>query len=604
MSPPRNSLQNKLILFLLVAIVIPISISIVVTYQYTKANIKEAYIRDNATMLYQGSYNLINYLNRINQTSLLIYQEERNSRSLYNIVGRTGIRFADQQDLYVNVQFLANSLAEVKQIAMYMEKSDTSFRFAYNLPRYASGRTYEIDFPDGADVWLEPTHMSGRYGIAKFPFEQPEEVISIHRRILNEPTDQILGTLSIDVRTVMIREIGEMLFSPGEQLYLVDRSGAPVYVPEQPEADSPLPWLDDILARSEPSGVIEYADDAFAGIHLYQSVTTPFADWMLVKRVPYDRLYQGARELTVINSLIVGFFLIVAAIGASYVSLHFTSPIKRLIQYINKLEAGQLDAELELNRADEIGILARRFHQLMQRLNQLINREYRLELANRTNELKALQAQVNPHFLNNALQSIGTLALQHNEKKIYSLISSLGKMMRYQMNTGEMLVPFAMEVDYVRAYLDLQSHRFGETLRFRLDVSEEAKRIHVPRMMLQPIVENCFKHGFGRQANAGDIMIAAAVERGALVVRVEDNGSGIDPDRLASLQARLSGRGEGAGTDGIGLINVSSRLRLYFGQDASIALHNREPNGLAVTLTIPVPASEEENRHESAHRGR
>ena len=156
-------------------------------------------------------------------------------------------------------------------------------------------------------------------------------------------------------------------------------------------------------------------------------------DWILVKRIPYETLYKDARQLTLINSLVVSLFLIIAVIAALYISFRFTNPIKQLIRYINKIESGNLDAEIDIDRTDEIGILAKRFHQLMQRINQLIMREYRLELASKTNQLKALQAQVNPHFMNNALQSIGTLALQHGDRKMYALISSLGKMMRYHM---------------------------------------------------------------------------------------------------------------------------------------------------------------------------
>src|SRR5690606_12556233 len=100
----------------------------------------------------------------------------------------------------------------------------------------------------------------------------------------------------------------------------------------------------------------------------------------------------------------------------------------------------------------------------MQRLNQLIMREYRLELANKTNQLKALQAQVNPHFMNNALQSIGTLALQHGDQKTYALISSLGKMMRYHMRADGRSVMLVEEIDYLRSYLALQRQRFGEDL--------------------------------------------------------------------------------------------------------------------------------------------
>ncbi|MCI3920781.1 sensor histidine kinase [Paenibacillus sp. TRM 82003] len=594
----RNSLQKQLIVFLMVAIMLPISISIIVTYQFTKASVKESFLRDNTTLLYQGSTNILNYLNRLNQTSLLIYQDPRNEKSFHSIVEKPEITFADEKELYVSVQFMVNSLAEVKQIHMYMERSDLSYRFSYNLPRFDQGRSYIPAFEEGKDVYLEPTHRSHDFGIARFPYEFHEDVVTLHRKILNEPTDQILGALSIDIRLDALREICDMLYEAGdEQLYLVDRSGAVVYASEPAGAGETALWLSDILSRPEPTGHLEHTDDSFRGIHLYSTLETPFSEWILVKRVPYDRLYADARQLTLINGSIVFAFLIIAAVAALFVSFRYTTPIKRLIRYINKVEAGQLDAELVTRRTDEIGVLSRRFYQLIQRLNQSIMKEYRLELANKTNQLKALQAQVNPHFMNNALQSIGTLALQKNEKKIYSLISSLGKMMRYQMNTNGAPVPFAQEVDYVKAYLDLQSQRFEEQLRFSLEVDEEAKRIEVPRMILQPVVENCFKHGFV-QSHAGDIRIVAKVDADGdnyrFVVRVEDNGAGMTAERLIALQSRLNQidlLNDWSGANRIGLSNVLSRLRLFFNQGVYLTLEAGTPQGLTVEIAIPLPAS-------------
>ncbi len=598
----RNSLRNKLVIFLLFAIIIPISTSIILTYNYTKETVKEDYIQDNTTLIYQGSTNILNYANRINQTSLLLYQDYyqdidfiRNIRSLQKMFQYGLTSSKEKSEIERILQQMANSLQEVKQIHLYMDKEDISFRYAYNLPRSSQGQTFDPAFTKQTDVYIESTHPSHPYGISKFPFETQEAVITIHRKILDAPSSDSLGTLSIDIKMDMITEISEMLYTFGaEQLYLLNQDGSIIYSSEANDMTNTAsyPWVDAILNQPASSGNYEYQDANFDGIHLYQTISTPFAEWTLVKRVPYEQLYKNARQLTLINSLVVSIFLIIAVVATLYISFHFTSPIKQLIRYINKIESGQLDAQLDTNRADEIGILSRRFHQMMQRLNQLINKEYRLEIANKTNQLKALQAQVNPHFMNNALQSIGTLALQNNQKKIYSLISSLGKMMRYQMSTNETLVPLSAEIDYVKSYLDLQSQRFDEKLQFHVDIEEETRRIQVPRMILQPIVENCFKHGFVKQNNVGEIRISAKLHgNNLLVVSVEDNGVGMDSQQLESIQAllnRLHTWDDGLGTNSIGLINVISRLRLYFSKNTQITMDARQPQGLKVTLAVPL----------------
>ena len=194
-------------------------------------------------------------------------------------------------------------------------------------------------------------------------------------------------------------------------------------------------------------------------------MTTPYLNWTIIKRIPNETLHQTAREVALINSGIVVLFLILTILATVVIAFQLTAPIKKLIRSMNQIQSGNLQATIDVARKDEFGILARRFQLAMNTINELIIREYELELARKTNELNVLQVQTNPHFMNNALQSIGTLALQKQEPEIYNLIASLGKMMRYSMNAGEPIVTLARELDYVKAYFALQRQRFGEQLR-------------------------------------------------------------------------------------------------------------------------------------------
>lgn len=227
---------------------------------------------------------------------------------------------------------------------------------------------------------------------------------------------------------------------------------------------------------------------------------------------------------------------------------------------------------------------------MMQTINELILREYALDLANKTNELKALQAQINPHFLNNALQSIGTLALQHQEVKIYSLIASLGKMMRYHMNTNETIVPLSKEIDYVKGYLDLQRQRFDERLQVEVDASPETLTVRLPKMTLQPIVENFFKHGYD-STQGGLIRIECRLNgESELNIAVTDNGRGMEEEERQALAARLDMDPAllGEGQESIGLLNVIQRIKLYFNENARMNISAADPTGLRVELCIPL----------------
>ena len=607
----RNSLRNKLIVFLLASIVLPISISILITYNYTKESVKSYYIRENANLMHQGAVNLLDYLERVNEATLLTYNNLSDKYSIYQLIQNGSQTYLEEREMYRNLQFMANSVKEIEQIYLYSAVEDLSHRFAYSLLRSAPGQTYIPALDKDRDAQVEAVHASHEYGIAKpkFPYHLEKEVFSFHRKILNAPTGEVLGIISLDIRTDMIQEISRMLYTPGsEELYILDRQGSLIFVSDEKAAgDGGQEWVRSILEQTADRGHFHYENGQFKGIHIYERLSSPWLDWLLVKRIPYETLYRDPRQLTLINSLAVSVFLIIAATAAVVISYRFTNPIKQLLRYINKLESGNLDADMTVNRNDEIGILSKRFHQLMQRINQLIMREYRLELASKSNQLKALQAQINPHFMNNALQSIGTLALQHGDRKVYTLISSLGKMMRYHMRADNTSVPLSAELDYIQSYLALQRQRFDENLEYRIEADEAAGAVQVPRMILQPVVENVFKHGIQPALGPGEIAVVCRMaEPAALEIRVADNGVGMEEsarERLQAILNRTASAFEPVGGDGgIGLINIMSRLRLFYGDEVRMTLENRAPHGFEVIISIPL-GEKEGMPDESTDRG-
>jgi len=588
----RNSFQTKLIVFLLFAITIPILISIIVTYQYTKATIKDTYIENNSTLLYHGSQNVTHYLSQINQASLLLYNDMRDLKSFHHIISKQEMSFVDDQNMFVNLQYMTSTMSDLSQVYMYFNRSNTSHRYAYKVKRNDDGQTYQVHIPDGKDYFIEPTHLSHTYNINKFPYEQHEPVLSFHRNILNLPSDEVLGTITFDIKLTTLEQMSSLLYNnEEEQLFIVNEYGQPIFSSHPTDQQELAKWTGNIHQVKDSHKYYEYEDHHFHGIHLFQTIESPIANWTIIKRIPYDYLYTDARQLTFINSLIVALFLIVSIIAILYISYHFTSPLKRMLKYINQIEIGKVETKLDIQRTDEIGILSRRFHQLIQNLNHAINNEYKLVLANRTNQLKALQAQINPHFMNNALQSIGTLALQNNQKKIYALISSLGKMMRYQINASELPVKLSAELEYVTNYLQLQSQRFEDQLHYYFDIAEDTKQLEVPRMLLQPIVENCFKHGFVDHQNNGEIWIKTRIHQNNLMITISDNGVGLTDERLIALKQQLSSyiMNESIAdeqNENVGLFNTQARLLLYYNKKATLNLYHNSPNGLVVEINI------------------
>ncbi|MEC0146053.1 cache domain-containing sensor histidine kinase [Paenibacillus alginolyticus] len=597
-------MRNKLILFLLIATLVPFITSIVVSYLFTKERVTEDTITNNSALISQAKMNILNYLNGVVQASTTIYTGQHLSElgQLYEILQtERDINYMSDKVIKSGLQVMSHSVKEIKQIYLYASVSDRSFLASNDYQNSAKGKYESLrPFPDNKSVYFETTHPSHNYNIALNVYSAPTPVLSMHRKVMYSPSNTSIGELVIDLQLNLISDISQSLFTHNqEELYILDDDGFIVFGPDAAKWGQPLDssWGNEAIHSGLDKGSYEWTKGPYAGINVYEKMKTDYVSWTIVKRLPYDQLTKNARQLALINSLVLTFFMLIVIAGTVYISIRFTAPIKQLIRYITRIQSGQvqlgeLNADIELARTDEMGILANRFHGLMQNLNQMVMREYRLELANKSNQLMALQAQINPHFLNNALQSIGTLALQHDAPKVYALIASLAKMMHYSMNTNESVVPLRKELDHIKAYLELQKQRFEHQFEIIYDIEESTKAISVPKMILQPLVENYFKHGFKPSSSASGLLRIQAMkhivhEDEYLKLIVEDNGIGITEERLREVRNRLNAPSI---TDEacIGLSNVLTRVQLYFTDDAFLDVEHVQPQGLRIVIHIPM----------------
>jgi two-component system sensor histidine kinase YesM len=231
----------------------------------------------------------------------------------------------------------------------------------------------------------------------------------------------------------------------------------------------------------------------------------------------------------------------------------------------------------------------------MDRINLHIEREYKLEIENRKNQFKALKSQVNPHFLYNSLQSIGAVALRSNSPDVYKYVTSLSRMMRYSIRADQW-VSVQNEVDYIKAYLELQMERFRTSLSYSIDIDETILDIIVPSMILQPLVENFFKHCYEEGVYEAHLHIYGELREEYLYLVVENDGPSITEVELNTLRKKIYTPGD-EGTysnEHIGLKNIHDRLVLNYGPRAGIELDTKHGQGFSVRLIIPLLTKEDE----------
>jgi two-component system, sensor histidine kinase YesM len=600
----KNSIRNKLIILLMVTTIIPFGSSIIITYLYTKNSIEEEVIQESSNLLYQGKINLENYINELNSLTLSLY----NNPDFINYLKSPG-----NESNYLTTGMVKN----VVQTILYTEDTinKVSISFAKDERVITATKHTTVVFTTRNEEAMHDVFMKAKrnpYNMYIEPsYPQQEEggkqsrnIITIHRAFTNVPNDEVLSYISMEIVPDKILDLSRNLYNTEtEEFYLLTSEGEMIYSSSRDMArkQNSQAWISKIADAEEGSGTLEWKEDSFNGVMMYDRLSPSAGGWILVKRVSYANLYESAFSVAKINILfgIIGLSLVILSI--LFVSFKITSPIRVLLHNIQQVEKGDMKIESQSFGTDEIGLLGSRFQQMIGRINQLINREYKLELENKTNQLKVLQSQINPHFLYNALQSIGTVALKNKVPQIYTLITHLSKIMRYGMDMEEDIVPLSKEISYTRAYLLLQKERFGAHLEYSIVVEEEIKEAQIPKMLLQPIIENYFKHGFDSREGIGQITLTCLMKEEDLIVMIEDNGAGVTKEKLEEIHDHFKTdvKNHSGPNTSIGLKNVYMRLMLYYNQQASLDFMNIEGGGFRVTMRLPVRMDGDD--HEGHH---
>lgn len=262
-----------------------------------------------------------------------------------------------------------------------------------------------------------------------------------------------------------------------------------------------------------------------------------------------------------------------------------TSPMDMLMVAFKKLEEGNFNQKLTFNRNDEFSFLYHRFNETLQRIRVLIEQVYEQKILAQNAELKQLQYQISPHFLYNNMYNIYRIAKLGDMESVMNLTLHLGSYYQYITKGLSMDVPLIEEMKHATNYLEVQKIRFYNKVRVTLsEIPDACKNLMVPKLIVQPIIENAFVHGVNRNGNCSEIRVTLVKDFDQLRISVEDNGQGMNAVELESMQQLLAS--EGPNTEYSGLLNVHRRLQIKFGQGSGLRLSISEMGGLKVDLAI------------------
>ncbi|WP_313560146.1 sensor histidine kinase [Ruminiclostridium cellobioparum] len=303
---------------------------------------------------------------------------------------------------------------------------------------------------------------------------------------------------------------------------------------------------------------------------------------------------RGKTILIAFGSMLLAFFFILMVAG------NITKRTKLVVNLSKNIAKGNF-TQISQDKigCDEIGVLADSINHMSLQLQNLIDEEYnsriikaQLERENAQAKLLALQSQVDPHFMFNALESIRLKAIVKNEAETAKIIMYLSKMFRHLINWDDDIISLSGDMKFLEEFLFIQKYRFDDEFEYEIMVEEAAKACLLPKLIIQPVVENACVHGVESVSRNRTVKISVAVIDNQLMISVSDNGIGIDESRLAELKLMLQG-GKKL-THSVGLYNVYQRLSLYYGRNFTMDIHSREKCGTEIDIIIPVRYSKEE----------
>lgn len=426
----------------------------------------------------------------------------------------------------------------------------------------------EIDMKVSSDMMSEEwyvqalkNHMPVLNPLRKQRFSQDNVdhwVVSVSREISDE-VGKNLGVLLIDIKYQVLREyLQEKGMGKNDDIVIFDKNEKVVYHKDIPWEESEREHLETF----KNIGVgYNQRENRIVVRHPIKNTNWILYGVSFLKEIKSLKLHFF--ELIIFSSLIS---LIITVVISTFVLKRITNPIQELESHVRKFSNNLSKISLKGDVSGEILSLEKHFNEMVDKINYL--REY---------EINALYSQINPHFLYNTLDTIVWMAEFQDTQKVILLTKSLASFFRISLSEGREMITLKEEIEHVKEYLYIQKQRYEEKLEYEFDIDVELKELEVPKIILQPLVENAIYHGIRNIESGGKIFIYTKISNGAVELIVEDSGVGFEKE---SRQKNIR-------TGGIGIKNVNKRIKFYYGEEYGVRVDKEVKKGARVIITLP-----------------
>ena len=592
-----KSIQSSIFCAVSILVLSAVLAVTVVSLRYTNSSIYENSVMYTQTIIGQLNQNIDSYISYMDNIASLVAGSGDAYKYLYSESGIDALSLKEynqcRQRLTEQFKTILKGRSDIRNIGIVRRENESSSLFNNGM----STRNQNLKL-DTQHWYADAVGKYDHYNLTSshvqnvISGERPW-VITLSRGIRNYTGEgDSDGVVFIDLNYSAISELcTQNSVGTKGYVFILDQDGNIVYHPQQQQLYNELQTENISLIMNAKADVVTAGKGDDEKIYaLSHSETT---GWTIVGCMNMSELLKNSRKARSIYVLVALGLIAVALVISSEIARNITFPIQKLRDSMKRVQKGDFSAaEIEVYSDNEIGSLTRSFNVMTHKIQDLMAQNIQEQEQKRKIELKALQSQINPHFLYNTLDSIIWMAEGKKNEEVVLMTASLARLLRQSISIENELVTIGQEVEYVRSYLTIQKMRYKDKLEFEINVDPRITHAQIIRLVLQPIVENAIYHGLKYKESKGMLKVHGYELGERIIIDITDDGVGMDEETLKHIYDKHKVNYH---SNGVGVYNVQQRLVLYYGKEYGIIYHSEKGKGTTATVVIP---KKQEDVHE------
>ncbi|WP_028608810.1 cache domain-containing sensor histidine kinase [Paenibacillus harenae] len=577
-----NRYASKVIVAFLFIILIPTALSGFSFYLESSALIKKNVRASTVQLTKQTADALSSMFNAGSDTSDFIYSDLEVQNAAMNYTGSPlNAQIEMSQSLNTLLNNIVYSSSFVRIVYILKEDGIGWGSGTFSTPKLRKTDLAGLDWvgqsrkKDGELVW-QPLRKDPFSGAG----ENTDLVLPVSRAMKDFQTLEQIGLLVVNLNgRAIINTIHQVKLGETGRYTVVDSEGQVMIDADLSRIGKPVAEraLHEEIAGSD-AVEFEYASD---GIHYYGVKQLLSNGWLLVGTVPTAEITGALDKLHARIWILSACFALVAVLIGLLIAKRVTKPIKQLTQEMRRVQQGDLTVRTEVKSSDEIGLMSKHFNKMLDEIGQLMERVEEEQREKLEAEVRAVTYRIHPHFLYNTLSTLRWLIRSGERERADQGLAALTRLLQANMGKNGQMILLGEELEIIRKYMVILEMRYEHKYTLTLNIAPGLDEKKIPRMLLQPLVENAVFHGFVPLNRGGDIAISASERHGELHIVITDNGAGVDPGKLEKLNAPAAGA-----APGIGLQHVRDSLRLYYGAGSGLTVRSEAEEGTTIQITM------------------